>query len=93
MLVLGMRGGCRLDRHVMARDVKLLCKKLGVDPQRALCTHSATPSRSTISGAEVQSSSCKKCFGHSSLEMTRRYANPMTEDLQAIHQRVSLLGT
>lgn len=26
------------------------------------------------------------------LEMTRRYANLMTEDLQAIHQRVSLLA-
>jgi hypothetical protein len=25
------------------------------------------------------------------LEMTRRYANLMTEDLQAVHERVSLL--
>jgi integrase/recombinase XerD len=31
-------------------------------------------------------------LGHSSLEMTRRYANLMTEDLQAVHQRLSLLG-
>ena len=34
----------------------------------------------------------QKVLGHSSLEMTRRYANLMTEDLQAIHQQVSLLG-
>lgn len=33
----------------------------------------------------------QRVLGHSSLEMTRRYANLMTEDLQAIHQRVSLL--
>ena len=34
----------------------------------------------------------QKVLRHSSLEMTRRYANLMTEDLQAIHQRVSLLA-
>jgi integrase/recombinase XerD len=34
----------------------------------------------------------QKMLGHSSLEMTRRYANLMTEDLQAVHQRLSLLG-
>jgi integrase/recombinase XerD len=31
-------------------------------------------------------------LGHSSLEMTRRYANLMTEDLQAVHQQISLLA-
>ena len=35
----------------------------------------------------------QKVLGHSSLEMTRRYANSVTEDLQAIHERVSLLST
>jgi hypothetical protein len=30
--------------------------------------------------------------GHSSLEMTRRYANLLTDDLQAVHQRCSLLA-
>jgi integrase/recombinase XerD len=34
----------------------------------------------------------QKVLRHSSLEMTRRYTNLMTEDLQAIHQRVSLLA-
>jgi len=32
----------------------------------------------------------QKVLGHSTLEMTRRYANPMTEDLQAVHERASL---
>jgi len=35
----------------------------------------------------------QKVLGHSSLEMTRRYANLMTKDLQEIHQRVSLLSS
>jgi len=30
--------------------------------------------------------------GHSTLEMTRRYANLVTADLQAVHERVSLLS-
>jgi integrase/recombinase XerD len=34
----------------------------------------------------------QKVLGHSSLEMTRRYVNLITEDLQVIHQRVSLLA-
>ena len=34
----------------------------------------------------------QKVLGHSTLEMTRRYANLMTEDLQSIHERVSLLS-
>ena len=33
----------------------------------------------------------QKVLGHSSLEMTRRYANLMTEDLQAVYERVSML--
>ena len=33
----------------------------------------------------------QKVLGHSTLEMTRRYANLMTEDLLAVHQRLSLL--
>jgi integrase/recombinase XerD len=32
------------------------------------------------------------CLAHASLDMTRRYANLMTEDLQQMHQRVSLLA-
>jgi integrase/recombinase XerD len=34
----------------------------------------------------------QKALGHSSLEMTRRYVNLMTEDLQAVNRRLSLLG-
>jgi integrase/recombinase XerD len=34
----------------------------------------------------------QKVLGHSTLEMTRRYANLITTDLQAVHERVSLLS-
>jgi integrase/recombinase XerD len=34
----------------------------------------------------------QKVLCHRSLEMTRRYANLMTADLQAVHERVSLLS-
>jgi hypothetical protein len=34
----------------------------------------------------------QKVLGHSGLEVTRRYANLMTEDLQAVHQKISLLA-
>ena len=34
---------------------------------------------------------CRKVFVTATLEMTRRYGNPLTEDLQAVHERVSLL--
>jgi hypothetical protein len=32
----------------------------------------------------------QKLLGHSSLEMTRKYANLVTEDLQKMHPQVSL---
>jgi integrase/recombinase XerD len=34
----------------------------------------------------------QKVLGHSSLEVTRRYANLVIADLQAMHERVSLLS-
>ena len=34
----------------------------------------------------------QKVLGHSTLEMTRRYANLTIKDLQAIHERVSLFS-
>jgi integrase/recombinase XerD len=34
----------------------------------------------------------QKVLGHSTLEMTRRNANLVTADLQAVHEQVSLLS-
>jgi len=92
MLVLSTRKGCRLDRHVMARDVRRLCYSLSFDPPvRTLHAFRHTFAVNYLRrGGSVFH--LQKVLGHSSLEMTRRYANLMTEDLQAIHQRVSLLA-
>jgi integrase/recombinase XerD len=34
----------------------------------------------------------QKTLGHTSLELTRRYSSLVTADLQAVHERVSLLS-
>jgi integrase/recombinase XerD len=83
--------GNPLDRHVVCRSVKLLCKRLGFKaPARAVhalrltfATHYLRRGGSTFH--------LQKVLGHSTLEMTRRYANLLTEDLQAVHERLSLL--
>lgn len=92
LLVLSTKQGCRLDRHIMARDVKRFCKRLGfTPPARTLHAFRHTFSLNYLRrGGSVFH--LQKVLGHSSLEMTRRYANLMTEDLQAVHQRLSLLG-
>jgi integrase/recombinase XerD len=91
-LVFGTRHGRMLDRHVVLRDVKLLCKRLGFDPPaRTLHSFRHTFALNYLrKGGSVFH--LQKVLGHSSLEMTRCYANLMTEDLQAVHQRVSLLA-
>jgi len=92
MLVLGTRRGGHLDRHVAARDVRRLCKRLGFDPP-ARTLHAFRHSFATNyirRGGSVFH--LQKVLGHSSLEMSRRYANLLTEDLQAVHERISLLA-
>jgi len=91
-LVFGTCHGRMLDRHVVLRDVKLLCKRLGFDPPaRTLHSFRHTFALNYLrKGGSVFH--LQKVLGHSSLEMTRCYANLMTEDLQAVHQRVSLIA-
>lgn len=91
-LLFASRNRTALGRRVVLRDVKLLCRRLGFAPPRRTLhafrhTFAVNYLRNGGSVFHLQ-----KVLGHSSLEMTRRYANLMTEDLQAIHQRVSLLA-
>jgi integrase/recombinase XerD len=76
----------------MLRDVKLLCRKLGFEPP-ARTLHSF---RHTFAVNYLRKGGSvfhlQKVLGHSTLEMTRRYCNLMTEDLQATHQQCSLLA-
>ncbi len=92
-LLLASRNETRLGRRVMLRDVKLLCKRLGFTPPgRTLHafrhTFAVTYIRRGGSVFHLQ-----KVLGHSTLEMTLRYANLVTADLQAVHERVSLLSS
>jgi integrase/recombinase XerD len=90
-LLLATRNETLLGRRVCLRDVKLLCTRLGFDPPpRTLhaIRHTFAVNYIRRGGSVFH---LQKVLGHSSLEMTRRYANMQTEDLQAIHERVSLL--
>ncbi|HEV8046323.1 MAG TPA: site-specific integrase [Terriglobales bacterium] len=86
------RNETRLGRRVMLRDVKLRCRRLGFDPPaRTLHAFRHTFAINYLrKGGSVFH--LQKVLGHSSLEMTRRYANLITADLQAVHERVSLLS-
>jgi integrase/recombinase XerD len=92
LLLLSSRNETKLGRRVMLRDVKLLCKRLGFDPPaRTLhaCRHSFAVTYVRRGGSFFH---LQKVLGHSTLEMTRRYANLVTADLQGAHERVSLLS-
>lgn len=91
-LLFSTRTETGLGRRNMLRDVKLLCKRLGIPPP-ARTIHAARHSFAVHylrRGGSVFH--LQKVLGHSSLEMTRRYANLLTDDLQAVHERVSLLA-
>jgi integrase/recombinase XerD len=91
-LLLSTRIGHGLGRRNALRAVKVLCKRLGFSPP-ARTVHAF---RHTFAVNYLRRGGSvfhlQKVLGHSSLEMTRRYANLMTEDLQAIHQKISLLA-
>ena len=86
------RDGRKLGRRNVLRDTKRLCRTLGfVPPARTLhsCRHTFAVNYLRRGGSVFH---LQKVLGHQTLEMTRRYANLMTEDLQAVHQKVSLLA-
>lgn len=92
-LLFANRTETRLGRRNVLRDVKLLCKRMGfVPPARTLHAFRHTFAVNYLRrGGSVFH--LQKVLGHSTLEMTRRYANLGTADLQAVHERVSLLSS
>jgi integrase/recombinase XerD len=80
-----------VSRIAALRGVQLLCEQLGFDPpSRTLHAFRHTFAVNYLRrGGSVFH--LQKVLGHTSLEMTRQYANLVTADLQAVHQRVSLL--
>ena len=92
-LLFANRTQTRLGRRNVLRDVKLLCKRLGFQPPaRTLHAFRHTFAVNYLRrGGSVFH--LQKVLGHSTLEMTRRYANLVTADLQAVHERVSMLSS
>lgn len=92
-IVFPSRDGHKLGRRDVLRDVKNLCEVLGVTvPERTLHAFRHTFALHYLrNGGSVFH--LQKTLGHSSLEMSRRYSNLQTSDLQQIHQRVSLLSS
>lgn len=79
-------------RCLALRRVKALCRKLGFEPPpRTLHAFRHTFAVNYIRrGGSVFH--LQKMLGHSSLEMSRRYANLQVGDLQMVHERISLLS-
>lgn len=92
-LVFGTMSGTKQGRRNVLRDVKSLCRRVGVViPARTLHAFRHTFALNYLrNGGSVFH--LQKMLGHSTLEMTRRYANLTTSDLQAVHERLSLLGS
>jgi len=90
-LLFTCRRGANWNRRNVLRDVKRLCGRLGFEaPVRTLhCFRHTFALNYLRRGGSVFH--LQKMLGHSTLEMTRRYANLVTADLQAVHQRISLL--
>jgi len=90
-LVFATRDGHRMGRRNVLRDVKLLCENLGVRvPERSLHAfrHSFGANHIRQGGSPFL---LQKALGHSTLDMTKRYVNLTTTDLQAVHPKISLL--
>ena len=91
-LLFASRTQTGLSRHNISRDVRLLCRKLGfAPPGRTVHAFRHTFALNYLRrGGSVFH--LQKVLGHSTLEMTRRYASLGTADLQAVHERISILA-
>ena len=90
-LLFATSGETALQRRNVLRDVKMLCRSLGFAPP-ARTLHATRHTFATgylRHGGNVFS--LQRVMGHSDLETTKRYAHMSTADLQAVHERVSLL--
>jgi integrase/recombinase XerD len=90
--LLSSKGGEQLGRCVCLRAVKHLCDHMGFPaPARTLHAFRHTAALNYVrKGGSVFH--LQKMLGHTSLEMSRRYANLSTGDLSSVHERISLLG-
>jgi integrase/recombinase XerD len=91
-LLLGNRRGTEWPRRNITRDVRRLCRIFGFEPPaRTLHAfrHTFAVNYLRRGGSTFH---LQKSLGHTTLEMTRRYANLTTDDLSAVHRQISLLS-
>ena len=91
--VFSTRVGTQMQKDNALRAVKTLCRSLGFEPpMRTLHAFRHTFALNYVrrGGSMFH---LQRSLGHTTLEMTRKYVNLTTDDLTAVHQRVSLLHT
>jgi integrase/recombinase XerD len=91
-LVFATRTGTKLLQRNLLRKFKLFGKRLKITGVRfSFHTLRHTFALNYIrNGGDVFR--LQRVLGHSSLEMTRRYVDLQTSDLQAVHDRLSVVG-
>jgi integrase/recombinase XerD len=91
-LVFPTRNGTQTTHRNNLREFKRLGKRLGISGVRV----SFHTLRHTFATAYLRNGGdvfrLQRILGHSTLEMTRRYVNLQTQDLQAVHNKLSLLS-
>jgi len=91
-LVFPTYDGQRQCQRNVLRDMKKLGRRLGITGVR----FSFHTLRHTFAVNYIRNGGdvfrLQRVLGHSTLEMTRRYVNLQTEDLQAVHNKLSLLS-
>lgn len=91
-LLFPTRDGVKQRQRNVLRDMKRLGKRLGVTGVR----FSFHTLRHTFALNYIRNGGdlfrLQRILGHSTLEMTRRYVNLQTADLQAVHDKLSLLS-
>ena len=91
-LVFATHTGTLWSRRNVLRGVKQVCRSMGFEPP-ARTVHAF---RHTFAVNYLRRGGSvfhlQKTLGHTTLEMSRRYSNLDTSDLQAAHERLSLLS-
>jgi integrase/recombinase XerD len=91
-LVFSTKQGRSMSHRNAFRDIRGLCERLRFPAPK----WTAHATRHSFAMEYIRRGGSlfhlQKVLGHTSLEMVRRYANLVTADLQAIHERVSLLS-
>jgi integrase/recombinase XerD len=91
-LLFPTRNGTKQTQRNALRDFKLMGKRLGIAGVR----FSFHTMRHTFAVNYIRNGGdvfrLQRILGHATLEMTRRYVNLQTQDLQAVHDKLSLLS-